>query len=193
MTNDGVARYRGLDGRHLATAEASVDGTSSRWTRRRPVEDPIGWPRATACWSTASHTSPRLSPVVEPGFAAVDLALVMEPGQPVTVEKLAALCTSRDRAIGEPERGSSATRSTGRATSTTSSPGTSWPGTTSGSGATWRSRVRSGHLILRLHVFHLLQTVSSHSIDLDAGIPARACTVRPTAATSSGTRCSSCS
>jgi trehalose/maltose hydrolase-like predicted phosphorylase len=28
-------------------------------------------------------------------------------------------------------------------------------------------------LVLRLHVFHLLQTVSPHSVDLDVGIPAR--------------------
>ena len=31
----------------------------------------------------------------------------------------------------------------------------------------------SAQAILRLHIFHLLQTVSPHSIDLDAGVPAR--------------------
>ena len=32
---------------------------------------------------------------------------------------------------------------------------------------------KESQLILRLHVFHLLQTVSPNSIDLDVGIPAR--------------------
>ena len=45
--------------------------------------------------------------------------------------------------------------------------------------------------ILNLHVFHLLQTVSEHTIGLDVGVPAGACTARPTGATSSGTSCSS--
>ncbi len=65
-------------------------------------------------------------------------------------------------------------RPTAPRTSTRCSPGTCSPGTTSGSAATFSSpdtsTLRSS---LRLHLFHLLQTVSEYSADLDVGIPAR--------------------
>ena len=46
-------------------------------------------------------------------------------------------------------------------------------------------------LILRLHVFHLVQTVSQHTIDLDVGVPARGLHGEAYRGTSSGTSCSS--
>jgi trehalose/maltose hydrolase-like predicted phosphorylase len=45
--------------------------------------------------------------------------------------------------------------------------------------------------MLRLHLMHLMQTVSRHSEDLDMACPRGACTGRPIAATCSGTNCSS--
>jgi trehalose/maltose hydrolase-like predicted phosphorylase len=84
-----------------------------------------------------------------------------------------ALCTSRDRAIGEP--GEAALEEVSRA-----------PNLDVLLSRHVRAWARLWHrcdveidgpprtsLVLRLHVFHLLQTVSPHSIDLDAGIPAR--------------------
>ena len=48
-------------------------------------------------------------------------------------------------------------------------------------------------LALRLHIFHLLQTTSRNTLDLDVGRAGPgACTARRTAATCSGTSCSCC-
>ena len=59
------------------------------------------------------------------------------------------------------------------------SPPTSRPGSTSGSASTSSSSSSDGPqrrhaaMILHLHIFHLLQTTSPHTIDLDVGVPAR--------------------
>ena len=46
-------------------------------------------------------------------------------------------------------------------------------------------------LLLRLHVFHLLQTLSAHTIDLDVGVPARGLHGEAYQGTCSGMSCSS--
>jgi trehalose/maltose hydrolase-like predicted phosphorylase len=110
---------------------------------------------------------------VEPGFAAVDLPLQMEPDRPVTVEKLVSLCTSRDPGIGEP--GEAAVDEIGRAgdfADALARHELAWDHLWFRCDVEIEGPVRAS-LVLRLHVFHLLQTVSPHSIDLDVGIPAR--------------------
>ena len=125
------------------------------------------------CGSTGSHTSADVVPVVERGFAAVDLALVLEPGQPITVEKLAALYTSRDRGIGEPgEAARDEIERAGDFDDVLARHELAWDHLWVRCDVEIDGPVRAA-LILRLHVFHLLQTVSPHSIDLDVGIPAR--------------------
>ncbi|MFL1381301.1 MULTISPECIES: glycoside hydrolase family 65 protein [unclassified Nocardiopsis] len=102
----------------------------------------------------------------------VDLALEVTAGEPVTVEKTVALCTSRDHAAADPLTAARAclARAAGfdalleRHT-------TAWH-------RLWRAcSVDVGdeedQRILNLHLFHLLQTLSPHTADLDAGVPAR--------------------
>ncbi|MBN1097077.1 glycoside hydrolase family 65 protein [Blastococcus sp. TML/C7B] len=174
VTNDGVARYRGLDGRHLVDLRPVVDGdvlgldartvqsgvVVSLAARHRVLVD--GRP-ATAGTETAT----------EPGCAAVDLVLAVDPGRPVTVEKIAALCTSRDRGIGEP--GEAARDEIARAGSfadVLARHELAWDHLWTRCDVRITGPVRAT-LVLRLHVFHLLQSVSPHSVDLDVGIPAR--------------------
>jgi trehalose/maltose hydrolase-like predicted phosphorylase len=112
----------------------------------------------------------------EPGLVAEELATDVRAGQAVTVEKVVALFTSRDRAIAEPgdaARGRLARLPDGfdqlleRHT-------LAWD-------QLWRRcRIDLGGdgdpevaRALNVHVFHLLQTVSEHTIDLDVGVPAR--------------------
>jgi trehalose/maltose hydrolase-like predicted phosphorylase len=174
VTNDGVARYRGLDGRHLATAEPSADGdvlTLDAATAQSRIRASL----AARHRVLVDGIPQRLDPVsaVEPGFAAVDLALVMEPGRPVTLEKLAALYTSRDRGVGEPgEAALDEIHRAGDFADVLARHELAWDHLWFRCDVEITGPVRAS-LILRLHVFHLLQTVSPHSIDLDVGIPAR--------------------
>ena len=103
----------------------------------------------------------------------MDLALEALPGVPVTVEKVVALCTSRDLAIDEP--GNAARDKIGRAPWFDDLLGRhelAWKQLWDRCDVTIEGPPRVS-LTLRLHVFHLLQTVSPHSVDLDVGIPAR--------------------
>ena len=102
----------------------------------------------------------------------------MTAGEPVSIEKIVALYCSRDSAISEcGEAARQAARSAPDFASLLASHSRAW-------GQLWRRFGSEGdladveaaddlRLALRLHVFHLLQTVSIHSEDLDAGVPAR--------------------
>ena len=112
----------------------------------------------------------------ESGFVAQHLTVEAREGEPVTVEKLVALFTSKDRAIAEP--GGAARGRVGRLRDgfdeLLERHVLAWD-------QLWRRcRIELGGdgdpevaRTLNLHVFHLLQTVSQHTIDLDAGVPAR--------------------
>ncbi|MET0764212.1 MAG: glycosyl hydrolase family 65 protein [Blastococcus sp.] len=175
VENRGVARYAGLAGRHLVPDDAAVDsdgvlGLSCETSASRIRIGLAARHRLVVEDAPCEVVS---APVVEPGFVAVDLSVDLVPGRPATVEKVIALCTSRDRAIDEP--GAAAREQVHRA------PGfddllirhtLAWQ-------HLWDRCDVEIHaadnvpLVLRLHIFHLLQTVSPHSIDLDVGIPAR--------------------
>jgi trehalose/maltose hydrolase-like predicted phosphorylase len=174
VTNDGVARYRGLGGHHLSTVEGHVcDGllTLGAETSQSRIRIGLAARHRVLVDGTVQPVVPL--PAGEPRFAAVDLPLEMAPGRPVTVEKLVALCTSRDPGIGEP--GEAARDELDRAgdfDAALARHELAWDHLWFRCDVEIEGPVRAS-LVLRLHVFHLLQTVSPHSIDLDVGIPAR--------------------
>jgi len=176
VTNSGVARYRLLDGRHLAPLETGDAGDDAIWllveTRSSHVR--IAQAARTRVLRDGEPVAAERRTVQEPGFVAHDLAVDVREGEPLTVEKVVTLFTSRARAVAEP----------GHAART-------WVARVGGFeellerhvaawGGLWR-RCRIGidaddHDVastVNLHVFHLLQTVSGHTIDLDVGVPAR--------------------
>jgi alpha,alpha-trehalase len=109
----------------------------------------------------------------EPGYIAQQLTAEVEQGKPITIEKIVSLCTSRDRAISE--SGIDACKEVERAPSFDE--------------LLERHILRWNHLwrrcriairdnervamVLNLHIFHLLQTVSPHTIGRDVGVPPR--------------------
>jgi trehalose/maltose hydrolase-like predicted phosphorylase len=166
VTNAGVARYRDLDGRHLTHVHTGTAAPDTVWLRCRTRTSDIRIAMAARLTAdapaTAAHEGPRASQHVR---------LRLADGRTVTVDKTIALHTSRDPAIGDPLR--AAIDRVGRA------PGfedllddhlTAWD-------QLWRRSAldvdgESGR-ILRLHLFHVLQTLSPHTADLDVGVPAR--------------------
>jgi len=112
--------------------------------------------------------------VEEPGFIAFDLGTDIEAAGPVTIEKVVTLFTSSDRSISEPllEARARVVRATdfGKLLHEHVE---AWDDL-------WRRfslRLEGDgdltQLTLHLHIFHLLQTTSRNTIDLDAGVPAR--------------------
>jgi trehalose/maltose hydrolase-like predicted phosphorylase len=102
-----------------------------------------------------------------------EIPACLTPGQSLVIEKTASLYTSRDPAISEP--GMEARRALARAgafrallRAHTVRMANLWERLQLSLAGNERAS-----FILNLHVFHLMQTISEHTADMDAGIPAR--------------------
>ncbi|MEV5986651.1 glycosyl hydrolase family 65 protein [Streptomyces sp. NPDC052051] len=166
VANTGVARYRDLAGRHLVHVHSGTAAPDTVWLRCRTRTSDIRIGLASRLTADAPVTSEHPHP-----RAVQRVSLDLAAGRTATVDKTVALHTSRDPAISDPlcaalDRVAEA-------------PGfdallvphrTAWD-------QLWR---RTGldipgeaGRILRLHLFHVLQTLSPHTADLDVGVPAR--------------------
>jgi trehalose/maltose hydrolase-like predicted phosphorylase/beta-phosphoglucomutase-like phosphatase (HAD superfamily) len=176
VVNAGVKRYRDLNGRHLSvlgqaevdpeTVDLQVETTQSRVrvalaARTRLLRD-----------GRVVAADRRL--VSEPGFVAHELSVQLEQGRPATVEKIVTLFTSRDRAVSESR--ADARRVVAGAED--------FAGLLARHEGAWNSLWNRFDIeldsanewtetVLHLHIFHLLQTVSPHTVHLDVGVPAR--------------------
>jgi trehalose/maltose hydrolase-like predicted phosphorylase len=178
VTNAGVARYRGLDGRHLVPADGGQVADDVVWllVETRTSRLRIAQAARTRVLRDGQPVAAAREILREPGWVAQRLTVEVREGEPVTVEKVVALFTSRDRAISEPgdaARGRLARLPDGF-DRLLERHVLAWD-------QLWRRcRIDLGGdgdqevaRTLNLHAFHLLQTVSEHSIDLDVGVPAR--------------------
>jgi trehalose/maltose hydrolase-like predicted phosphorylase len=110
----------------------------------------------------------------EPGFIAHELTVELEQGRPVTVEKVVALSTSRDRAIAE-SRGDARLTVAGAEDfrELLARHEGAWNSLWNRFDIQLDSANEWTETVLHLHIFHLLQTVSPHTVHLDVGVPAR--------------------
>ncbi len=173
VRNVGVQRYRELSSQHLAVESARELTSESVLLEARTVESQIRV--ATAVRSRIVDAgSPVDRRLVRDGCrVGHDIAIDIGPGTEVTLEKVAAVYTSRDHGISGPV--AAAQRELADA----------------GGFADielWH-RLAWAHLwerfnvdmgqdpdllrLVRLHQLHLLQTLSPHTADLDVGVPAR--------------------
>jgi trehalose/maltose hydrolase-like predicted phosphorylase len=174
--NTGVERYAELGSDHLLPIAArevepdvvslEVETTSSRIR--------IAMAARTSVTGASTSSLPSLDAVIEPRWVAHRLDLPMQEGREVIVHKTVAVYTSRDDGIYEPlsEAEESATR-TDPFDDLLERHVVSW------SHAWERGRIDlhdgEGHTgrVLNLHIFHLLQTTSKNTAELDVGVPAR--------------------
>ncbi|MER6347115.1 glycoside hydrolase family 65 protein [Streptomyces sp. NPDC001595] len=166
VTNAGVPRYRDLDGHHLVHGHTGTAAGDTVWLRCRTSTSDIRIGMASRLTAegpvTARHSRPRTTQRTR---------LYLTPGVPAVVDKTVALHTSRDPAISDPLH--AAIARVGRA------PG--FDELLAAHHTAWHQLWRRGDLdvpgeagrILRLHLFHVLQTLSPHTADLDVGVPAR--------------------
>ncbi|MEV4439648.1 glycosyl hydrolase family 65 protein [Streptomyces sp. NPDC049577] len=170
VTNANVHRYRALERRHLAGVRAGVAESGTVWLRCRTRTSGIGIgmaQRAEADGPPATSVSRTAA-----GHHAVHRFVLALPGdEPVAVTKTVALHTSRDSAISDPV-GAAVERAAHAPdfTELLRSHAVAWE-------QLWR-RARldvpgEAGRVLRLHLFHVLQTLSPHTADLDVGVPAR--------------------
>ncbi|WP_051878409.1 glycoside hydrolase family 65 protein [Streptomyces sp. NRRL B-24720] len=178
IRNTGVPRYRDLSDRHLTGWSTGTEPDDVVWLGCRTVESDIGFALASRTVGTSGgrgrhtdesgrHSRPRRAP----RQVFQTLVLSLDPERDAVVDKTVALYTSRDPAIGSPLRAAVAgVRTAPDFAELLASHCRAWAGL-------WRrARIEvPGEVgrILRLHLFHVLQTLSPHTAELDVGVPAR--------------------
>lgn len=181
VVNNGVARYRELNNEHLEALQTEVFDEDTIFLKVRTNQSRIELATAARTRVTRNgffeRTDHRVS--TETRYIADDLTVPATQGTTVTIEKVVALYTSRDSAISE--CGLEARKAVSRAGNfdeLLQTHARAWE-------HIWRRFDMAMDLdsdnggeerelrILRLHVFHLLQTASPNTIDLDVGVPAR--------------------
>jgi trehalose/maltose hydrolase-like predicted phosphorylase len=175
VTNAGVARYRGLRGDHLVPVEQGDVGEHGIYLQVQTRQSRMFIAQAARTQVTLEGraVSDRPSLVEEPGFVAHWWRVDMGQGERLVVEKVVALHTSRDHAISEARLAACmAIEEAGGFAELLGSHVRAWD-------QLWRrfdlplAGQREAELALRVHIFHLLLTVSPNSIGLDCGVPAR--------------------
>ena len=175
VVNGGVARYRRLEGRHLDPQGPRIFAPDVIALKARTRESRIEI--ATAA-RTQVYIGDEALDVTRRTHQMEDyvqqiLAFDVQRGTPVRVEKMAALYTSRDRAIKEPlaNAGKSTVRYP-RFAEAFEDHVHAWQ-------ELWEvcdvklPREPRAQFLLRLHISHLLQTCSRLTSHHDAGVPAR--------------------
>jgi alpha,alpha-trehalase len=180
VVNDGVPRYRGLNNRHLETLEKEDVDQETIFLKVQTNQSGLRIAQAARtriCQDIGTLRVERKT-VEESGFIAHNFKVHAEKGTDILIEKVVALFTSRDHASSECglEAKKMAKRA-GNFAEMLDSHVLAWK-------HLWRrfdidfeekkppQEDRTG-MILHLYTFHLLQSVSMHTMDLDVGVPSR--------------------
>jgi beta-phosphoglucomutase family hydrolase len=180
VVNDGAKLYKPFNNRHLEPLERGAAGAEGLYLLVRTTQSHL---RVAVAARTRAHLegvrhAGAWRRVEEHAYVAEEIDVQLRPGAKLTIEKVVALYTSRDPAISE--CGLAARKAIARASS--------FESLAAAHALTWSQLWRrfDVHLraagegfplnvpmLLRMHVFHLLQAVSLNSIGLDIGVPAR--------------------
>ncbi|MEV0569322.1 hypothetical protein [Dactylosporangium sp. NPDC050588] len=175
-SNHGVARYQDLSGQHLMLLDAEPAGTDTVLCVVQTNQSHI---RVAEAARTQVHdqghpvdAGRRVSR--EPGRIGHEFELDVSSGQQVTVEKLVTVHTSRDNAISDPaDEAVQRSRWLAGFDELLDEHVLAWRHLWRRFRISMQGEERRVLPTVRLHLFHLLQTVSENSVDADVGIPAR--------------------
>ena len=180
VVNAGAKLYREFNNKHLEPLASEVVGEDGVQLLVRTCQSAVHIAQVarTQLFLDGRPLEGQRQVITEPSYIGQDVTLDIRQGETLAVEKLVSLYTSRDLAISECglESRKAAARA-GRFDAVRANHVLAWE-------QLWRRfdvRIRFADpgpklnvsMLLRLNMFHLLQTVSLHSIGLDIGIPAR--------------------
>lgn len=175
VTNSNAADYLEADGDHLEEFEAGTPGAGLVTLRARTSGSRLEFALATRTrvFVEGGEVDPLVPCADGPRTPGLQACARVESGGRVTVEKIAALYARPDRAIREPL--DAATRAAAGAADFAAS----LPAHSRAWAELWArfdidvEDEQATTTTLRLHLFHILQTVSPHTVGIDAGIPGR--------------------
>jgi alpha,alpha-trehalase len=177
VANTLVERYRQLNNDHLEVmAQGNDEEEEIHWLQAKTKQSHLHIAVAgrTRFFAGDAVLAPQSRHLEEPGWVGRKVNLTVKAGEPLRIEKIVALYNSRDRAISE-------SLEEARQEAILAS---DFKTLLDDHQKAWRHLwqrcgidilTSSGRIsqILNLHIFHLLQSVSVHSIALDTGIPPR--------------------
>jgi trehalose-phosphatase len=175
VTNQGVARYRELEGHHLhpvASRTPRAD-TISLLAQTRQSHIYVAEAARTRVYADAGELEARRGRYQMEDYVQQMLHFDLQQGRPMRVEKLVAFYLSHDRAISEPmANAEKAVRRFGTFDEAFDHHQRAW-------NELWDDcdiRVPNDdrvQFLLRFRASHVLQVCSPHTADLDVGVPAR--------------------
>jgi alpha,alpha-trehalase len=180
VVNNGVERYKKLNNRHLEPLEEKQvdDDTIFLKVQTRQSEIRIAQAARTRVYRENQRFFLDRNTLKDQGYIAQLFVLDLEERLAVTVEKTVSLFTSKDYAIADCSiEAKKALRHAGSFDELMVSHDLAWKHLWQRFDVKYQhSEEREGDrtgLILHLYIFHLLQTTSMHTMDLDVGVPSR--------------------
>ena len=180
VVNDGVPRYSDLNSRHLEPEDAILTNRETICLTVRTNQSRLRIAQAArtrvCCNGDAVNTE--RSTDQEPGYIAQRFTLQATKGVEICLEKVVSLFTSRDHAIAECcLAAEKMVRRAGTFEVLLTAHNRSWKHIWRRFDITYEEKTPPSEdrtaMILHLHTFHLLQTTSLHTMDLDVGVPSR--------------------
>lgn len=176
VDNSLVKRYRQLNNKHLTGLECGVSGKDIIWMQAETNQSRVSIAEAarTRVMADGEVLDVERRNVQDEGRVGQVMKVPVWEGLPIRVEKICAIFTSKDRAISEPLL--EAVKNVERVPDTNyllREHKDIWGALWERCGIHVETDQRMIAKILNLHIYHLLQTVSMNTIDLDAGVPPR--------------------
>lgn len=174
ITNNGVDRYKELENHHLDAVETRTTKDGILLTVKTKQSDVVMAQAArTRIYTNDREITIEEEVVEDTRSIAKHFSLDLHEGVGITVEKVVALYTSRDKAISEPSLEAAGNISVAP----------DFKELLVRHEHAWEELWENADIhidngentqkLLRLHIFHILQTASPNSLGLDVGIPAR--------------------
>jgi alpha,alpha-trehalase len=179
VRNTMVERYRSLSSIHLTASEVHETAPDSVILRTQTTQSRISIALAarSTVWRDDGPADAQYAFVREPNRGGHDIRVTLSTGQSVRCEKIVTMFTGRDSAISEPaSTAQHCLDEMGQYADLHQQHARAWArlweqcdvGLTDGTA----DRMAAAR-VLRLHLVHVLQTISPHTAELDAGVPAR--------------------
>lgn len=174
IINAGVERYRQLSSKHLEpVTEGGRDNTSYVHLQTNQSRIQIAEVAKVLVSVNSKRVNPEISLDKKAGSVYSTFDLKAQQDCPVTVDKVVAIYTSNDKNIKNSlEAAQAALQNSGSFEDVLQANAAAWADI-------WKKidiQIEGDRLaqkLIRLHLYHLLVTVSPHNVNIDAGIPAR--------------------
>ncbi|MHB1064081.1 MAG: beta-phosphoglucomutase family hydrolase [Georgenia sp.] len=172
VVNANVTEYAALANRHLRTTGAEEVGAGTFVVEVETTQSQVRI--ATATRTSVSGSAPGGTAEHDGEFFAQVFDLPLQDGEPVTIDKTVAVFTSKDPAIASPRLAAlgELDAAPGGFDDLLPAHEAAWARLWERFGVALEADTQT-RLVINLHAFHLLQSLSAHTAALDAGVPAR--------------------